>query len=158
MSESIEIITLKGEVTIEIDYGDHKETRVIPNTVLLGGKGAVIASLANDIGGSFTNYIDRMVFGDGGEESGVPKQVKASYTTLFGQTRAQVSATPSRPPDVVNQVTFTSVLTTSHANGFTLNEAALQMGNGSLFSLVTFSGIPKTSTMTLTFNWSMTVV
>lgn len=151
-------LQIRGRVEILLDHEGGRDRWVIPNTVLLNGKRAVVRSLAYDIGGSFTNYIDRMVFGDGGEESGVPKAVKASYTGLFGTARAAVTATASLLPDVVNQVVYTSVLTPSHAVGFTLNEAALQMANGGFFSLVTFPGIPKTPSLTLTFNWTLTVI
>lgn len=149
---------IKGTLSVMIEDGDWKEERLLSNTILLTGKSAVVHSLGYDIGGSFQYYVDRMIFGDGGEESGVPKRVSVTSTSLNGDTRASVSASASFSPDVQNQIVFTSVLTGSHAVGYTLNEAALQLANGGLFSMVTFPGLPKTSTMTLTFNWTLTVV
>lgn len=151
-------IKIKGILSVDIEDGDLIETRTLNNTVLLGGKNAIVKGLAYDIGGSFQYYVDRMLFGDDGEESGVPRRVNPSNTSLFGNTRASVTANPSLLSDVPNQVVFTSVLTESHAVGYTLNEAALQMANGALFSMVTFSGIPKSDSMTLTFNWTLTVI
>lgn len=154
-----ESLKIRGDLQILIDQPDKPRDIIeVPNTILIGGKSAVAKSLGYDIGGSFQFYVDRMLFGDGGEESGVPRDVSASRTSLFGETRANISVVASSSPDFENQVIFTAVLTTSHANGYDLNEAALQMANGSLFSLVTFGGISKTSLMTLTFNWTLTVV
>ena len=52
-----------------------------------------------------------------------------------------------------SQVIFTSVVAFSEGNGFNLNEMALQMQNGDLYSMATFPGISKTQQMQLTFNW-----
>ena len=153
-----DILKIRGD--LQIIKEENGEIEIIDglNTVLMAGKSAVVRSLGYDIGGSFQYYIDKMLFGDGGEESGVPKHVPSSTTALFGETRANVSTAASFSPDAENQVTFTTVLTTSHANGHTLNEAALEMANGALFSMITFGGIAKTASMTLTFNWTLTVV
>jgi len=154
----IDELKIKGSLEILIDDNGSFDRKIVENTVLVNGKNAVVKSLGYDIGGSFQFYVDRMLFGDGGEESDVPKRVDPTNTALFGNIRANVSANASFSPDVLNQVVFTSVLSKSHAVGHRLNEAALQLANGNLFSMLTFSGIPKSDTMTLTFNWTLTVI
>jgi len=55
-------------------------------------------------------------------------------------------------------VVFTSVLDYDEANGFQINEMALQMNNGDLYSMSTFADLNKTSSMQITWNWKLSFV
>jgi len=59
---------------------------------------------------------------------------------------------------VTAQVIFTSVILFSEGVGLTLNEMALQMANGDLFSMTTFPDLNKTSDMQITFNWRLNFI
>jgi hypothetical protein len=151
MNEST--IRPKGEVEMIIKYADGEETRHFHNAVLRKGKEALAASLANDIGASYDFFISRMLFGDGGSSSGVPKFVNTERNGLFGITRAIKPVISTIDPNMLSQVVFTSVLDYDEANGITLNEMALQMNNGDLYSMATFADLNKTSSMQITWNW-----
>lgn len=147
-------LTPKGEIEIIIEYSNgKKETRMIENAVLRTGRSALAASLANSFD-EFDFYIHRMLFGDGGTDlSGAPKYVNYSRNGLFGITRANNPVISRIDPESPWQVIFTSVLKYEDANGYSINELALQMYNGDLYSMSTFGGFVKTSIMQLTFNW-----
>ena len=99
-----------------------------------------------------------MLFGDGGTSGGTFKTVETQRNGLFGITRASKPVISTVDPSIQTQVVFTSVLTFDDANGFALNEMALQMANGDLYSMVTFADLNKTSNIQVTFNWRLSFV
>jgi hypothetical protein len=159
MKDISENIKPKGHVEAIIENKNGEITTLeFPNTILDLGRNALAKSLANDFGDAYEFFISKMLFGDGGTTGGVPILVDSGRTGLFGVTRANKSVISTVNPDVSSQAIFTSVLKFDEANGFTLNELALQMRNGDLFSLVTFEGIGKTSSIQVTFNWRLNFV
>jgi|TARA_Y100000034_G_C6831359_1_gene375281 hypothetical protein len=154
----IDEIKPKGqiEIVIENTSGDI-ETRVFNNTVLANGRNALANVLANQIGDSFTFYIDRMLYGSNGTSGGVPKYVSTSRTGLFGATVASKPIVATIDPVITSQVTFTSVLSFDDANT-TLNEIALRMNNEDLYSMATFPDLNKTNSVQITFNWRISFV
>jgi len=144
-----------GEVELIIEHKDGtKEVREICNVVLSDGKEALSRSLANSFGDSYDFYIDRMLFGTFGTVSGVPKVVEDSRNGLFGPTLLSKNVISSL--DVIpTKAIFTSVVSFDDGVGSAINEMALQMKTGDLYSMVTFGDISKTSSMQITFNWSV---
>lgn len=143
--------------TIEHKSGKIEEIN-FKNTILVGGREALAASLANNVTNPYDFYISRMLFGDGGYTSGQTKYVETSRNGLFGITRASKSVIATIDSNIASQVTFTSVLTYSDANGYTLNEMALQMNNGNLYSMVTFPDLSKTDNIQIVWNWRLSFV
>lgn len=157
-----ESLALTGEVQAIIDYRDGRQEIIdyekIPNTVLLTGRIAVAKTLANKIGNTFSFYVTRMVFGDGGTTGGVKKYVDAGRNGLFGTTRSVKPVISTLDPNTPNQVIFTSVLTFDDIVGVVINEMALQMSNGDLYSMTTFPDLTKTAEMQITWNWRLNFV
>ena len=152
-------IKVKGHVFVTIDYDDGRQEKFdFPNTILRKGREALASSLANSIGSSYNFYISRMLFGDGGTVSGSVKFVNTERNGLFGITRANKPVISTVDPDIPSQVIFTSVITKSEANGSVLNEMALQMNDGDLYSMVTFPDLTKTDQMQITWNWRLSFV
>jgi hypothetical protein len=129
-----------------------------PNTITTKGREALAASLANDIGSGFNFYINRMLFGDGGYVGGSTKYVSSDRNGLFGITQASKPVISTVDPNIPSQAIFTSVLAYSEANGATINEMALQLATGDLYSMVTFPDLTKTSSIQVTFNWKLSFV
>lgn len=147
-------IYTKGDVEIICDWKDgRRNTFEVSNIVLLTGRRALASSLANAIGETYDFYITRMLFGDGGTVDGVKRYVNAGRDGLFGTTRVSKPALANIDGSIPTQVIFTSVIRYDEAVGVTLNEMALQMANGDLFSMTTFPDLNKTEDMQLTFNW-----
>ena len=156
MNENIES---KGQIEAIIEYSDGRKERLLTcNTVLRNGREALASSLANDIGDSFDFYISKMLFGDGGTNTGVPKFVNSARNGLFGVTQSTKSIIATIDPAIPSQVVFTAILGYDDANGVTLNEMALRMNNGDLYSMATFADLNKTSTMQITWNWRYSFV
>ena len=154
----IDEIKPKGQIEIIIENTNgYVETKVFNNTVLANGRNALANCLANQIGDSFTFYIDRMLYGSNGVDSGVPKFVSTSRTGLFGATVANKPVIATIDPTITSQVTFTSVLSFDDANT-TLNEIALRMNNEDLYSMATFPDLNKTNSVQITFNWRISFV
>jgi len=153
------IIGPKGYIEGIIEYksGDVEKIE-FNNAVVNKGREALAKSLANDIGDDFEFFINKMLFGDAGTNSGVPKFVSADRNGLFGVTRANKAVIATVDSLLPSQVVFTTVLTFDDANGFTLNEMALQMSNGDLYSMATFADLNKTSSMQITWNWRLSFV
>lgn len=159
MKNRHEAMKVIGTVERIIEYSDgRKEISEIKNTILRKGREALSNSLANSIGSTYEYYINRMLFGDGGTSGGTLKYVDTQRTGLFGITRASKPVISNVDPNIPSQVIFTSVLTFDDANGYSLNEMALQMANGDLYSMVTFADLSKTSLMQITFNWRLSFV
>ena len=154
-------IQVRGDVEAVITYADGtQETKEWRNTILAKGRQANAASLANSFGQQYSYYINRMIFGNGGTDgSGGRKVVSASRQGLFcGTPIASKPVSSAVDPDVPTQVVFTSVLSVNDANDETLNEMALQMANGELYSMVTFPDLNKTNAMSIVFNWRLSFI
>lgn len=150
----------RGDVQMIIEY-DNGEKKIFefPNAVLNKGREAIAASLANNFGGSYNYFINRMIFGNAGVASGSLKYVDANRNGLFcGTPVASKPVISAVDPDIQSQVVFTSILSSTDAVGQTLNEMALQMGSGDLYSMVTFPDLTKTGSMTITWNWRLSFV
>lgn len=156
MKEEIKIIGTVQRIT-EYKNGK-KEIFEFPNTILKKGREALAKSLANEIGDSYSFFINRMLFGDGGCVNGTTKYVDYQRNGLFGITRASKPVISQIDSDLPNKAIFTSVLAFDDANGYALNEMALQMANNDLYSMVTFPDLNKTSEMQITYNWNILFV
>jgi len=149
-----ENIIAKGNVEIIKEWRDgKKEIDEIKNTILLTGRRALALSLANAIGDKFEFFITRMIFGDGGTTNGVKKFVNAGRNGLFGVTKLSKPVIATVDNSIPTQVIFTTVISFTEINGIVLNEMALQMATGDLFSMTTFPDLNKTSDIQLTLNW-----
>jgi phage-related tail fiber protein len=152
------IIRPKGEIEMTIKHLDSTESICFHNTVLRKGREALASSLANTFGDSYNFFISRMLFGDGGTSGGVPKFVDTARNGLFGITRAVKPIIVTIDPNIPSQIVFTSVLDYDEANGFQINEMALQMNNGDFYSMSTFADLNKVSSMQLTWSWRISFV
>ena len=128
------------------------------NTVLITGRRALTSSLANDLEGSYEYYSSRMLFGDGGTKNGVKKFVDAGRDGLFGVTQISKPVLANIDASLPTQAIFTSVIKFDEAVGIVLNEMALQMANGNLYSMTTFPDLSKTEDMQIVFNWRLNFI
>lgn len=149
----------KGFVEAVIQYRDGRQEKWgVRNTILRKGREALVKSLANQVSNVYSFYIARMIFGDGGTSGGTIKFVSTERNGLYGITRATKSVISSIDAAQPTQGIFTSVLAYSEANGFVLNEMALVMSTGDLYSMTTFPDLTKTDQMQITWNWRLSFV
>jgi hypothetical protein len=160
MTEINNKIKARGDVQMIINYSCGKQEIIeFPNTVLNKGKEALAISLGNKFTGEFNYYINRMIFGTGGVAGGSLKYVDSSRNGLFcGSPVATKPVISALDPNVTSQVIFTSVLATSDAVGEVINEMALQMATGDLYSMVTFPNLTKTDQMSIIWNWTLSFI
>ena len=152
-------IRLSGDVEILTEYRNGTiECFDVHNTVLLTGRRALTNSLAGNVGDSYQFFINRMLFGDGGTQSGVKKYVDAGRQGLFGVTQLSKPVLANIDSYIPTQAIFTSVIRYDEVVGVTLNEMALQMANGDLYSMTTFPDLNKTEDMQITFNWRLNLI
>lgn len=152
-------LSCKGNVQAIIEFKNKKiETIEFKNAILRTGREALALSLANRVGDEFSFFINRMLFGDGGVTGSAPRLVNTDRTSLFGSTRARKPVVANIDPNNGSQVIFTSVIKYEEANNFVLNEMALELYNGELYSMATFPGITKTSQMQITWNWRLSFI
>jgi hypothetical protein len=154
-----ENVKATGFVSGVIEYrnGEKKEF-CFKNAVLSKGRQALASSLAKSFAGEYNFYISRMIFGNGGTAGGSKKYVNTNRNGLFGTEVASKPVLSNVDSNMPNQVVFTSVLRFNDANGSPINEMALQMSSGDLYSMVTFPDLNKTSEMQITFNWRLSFV
>lgn len=149
----------QGNIEMIITHANgQKEKHAFANAVLHYGREALASVLANNIGDEFNFNINRMLFGDGGTSDGVPKFVNSDRDGLYGVTRANKNVIATIDPAIPSQVVFTSVLGFDEANGTTINEMALRMANGHLYSMATFPDQNKTSSIQITWTWRISFV
>lgn len=156
----------KGTIEGTIEYKDGKKENInFNNTILRTGRSALALCLANRVGDDFDFFISRMIFGETGANSGVPKQVLDSMDSLFGPTVSARPVIANIDPNNETQVVFTAVIPFDDtSNGKTINEMALKL-NGSpggsgdgLYSMATFAGISKNPNMQITWNWRLSFI
>jgi len=158
MNESMKT---KGFVNAMIEYKDGKNIELsFPNVVLRTGRESLVKTLTNSINAQYTNlFVTRMIFGNGGVTGGGQvKIVDTNRTGLFGVIQASKSVISQTNPSNSTQAIFTSILTYDDANGSTLNEMALVLNSGDLYSMVTFADLTKTSNMQITWNWTVSMI
>jgi len=159
MNEIYSPVKCKGDVLMLIDWKDGRHQRKFyRNTVLKTGRRVMALMLANQIGDAFSFYISRMIFGDGGTDGGVKNYVSADRNGLFGTVRLAKPVIASFDSFLPTQVIFTSTIKFEEAVGLTLNEMALQMSNGDLYSMITFSDFTKTEEMSVTWQWRLNFI
>lgn len=160
MKDLMNRIKTRGDVQMIISHACGKRDIIeFPNTVLNNGREALAASLGNKFTGNYNFYINRMIFGTGGTTGGNVKFVDAGRNGLFcGSPVASKPVISAIDPNVNSQVILTSVLATSDAVGETLNEMALQMATGDLYSMVTFPDLTKTDQMSIIWNWTLSFI
>lgn len=154
-----ESLGCKGDVEAFVKFKNGLiQTIDFKNTVLRTGREALVLSLANRIGDDFDFFISRMLFGDGGVVGTSPKTVPTDRNGLFGTTRVSKPVVANIDPNNSSQLILTSVVSFDEGNGFSLNEMALQMNDGNLYSMATFPGITKTQEMQITWNWRLSFI
>lgn len=155
-----DVIKSEGKIQAFIEYLDGKtETIRFSNAILRSGRQALAASLANEFGSDYNYFITRMLFGDGGTTGGgVPKFITEDRTGLFGTTQVNKPVISTIDPNNLTTAIFTSVVTYNDGNGVTLNEMALQMNNGAIYSMATHGGVAKTSQMQITWTWEISLL
>ena len=134
------------------------ESKHFKNCVINLGKYSIVKGLTNEYGGAFELYVSSMLFGTNGAVGGTPRVVEGIQTGMFGPA---VISKPvvARPNDTLpNQAVFTAVLLKTDAVGEVLNEMALQLQDGTVFSVATFGDITKSNTMQMTWNWRITFI
>jgi hypothetical protein len=155
----VENIKPYGEAHITITYEDgREEMMVVKNAVVRKAKEALVLGLVNQIGDSWNFYIEKMLFGTNGTVGGVPKVIEDSRNGLFGTTLLSKSVSSQVNPTVSTQAIFVTVISFSEGNGNIINEMALKMKNGDIYSMITLPGIAKTSAMQLTLSWRISLV
>jgi len=149
-----------GTVGYTIEYKDGRKVagNSLRNTVLDTGKAGMANTLGNFVTGNNPYFITRMIWGNGGTLGGTPKYVDAGRDGLFGITQLIKPVIASLDSVITTQVVFTSVMLFDDINGATINEMALQMSTGDLYSMVTFGDLIKTSDMQITWNWTISMI
>lgn len=149
----------KGTIEASINYLNG-ETKTIKfnNTILRKGRASLALALSNRIGDDFDFFVSKMIFGDGGTNGGAPKQVEDERQGLYGSARVIKPVISNIDPNNETQVIFTATVGNEEGNGYELNEMALQLNNGDLYSMATFAGISKTSSMQITWTWRLSFI
>lgn len=145
------------EIIIEDISGDKKEIHR-KNTVLRTGRLALVKVITAETGSYTSLFISRIIFGSNGTSGGQPKFVDVNRTGLFGPIVLDKTVFATIDSSNPTQAIFSTIVTYSDAVGSTLNEMALVMNDGSLYSMATFGDIVKTNTMQITFNWRINYV
>lgn len=161
MKKIFDITKPLGDIIATVEYKNNSKPTEIyrfPNTVLDKGKESLAGSLINQNAHKII-YISNMLFGDGGMDAQEKKRVVTpDRNSLYGVTRAKKPVVAQIDPLVKTQAIFTAVITFEEANGYSLNEMALQMNNEDLFSMTTFPNLGKTDQMQITWNWRLSFV
>jgi phage-related tail fiber protein len=147
-------IKLQGSITATIEKCGKKQIISFPNTILTKGRVILAKALAGEIQDI---HISDVLFGDGGWDQQGKRAVDANRTALFGVTRAKKSVVAKIDPSIPNQIKFIVTLANEDANGFTINEMALQFSDGNLLSMATCPNFDKTDQMQIKWVWEISI-
>lgn len=131
--------------------GKNKKELFFTNRVLRSGHTTLCKYLINEQ--EDKPYISEIIFGDGGAEGRTPKKIHPDRKTLFGITKLNKEIVAQIDPEDLSTLVIAVVVEKNEANDCMINEIALKMSNGDLFSMATFSGFEKTEKMRLTWIW-----
>ena len=129
------------------------------NNVLNAGREAILRALGHR---SDTNqvYFDRCVVSDSGADlvgsSWVERSVPRDRDGLFGTELDAISVVTSlaQEPNGTPYAIVSSVLgAESPANGHHVSEVGLKLHDGTMYAMVTWPGVEKTSTDELVLDW-----
>jgi hypothetical protein len=150
-------ITSQGKIFCTIVNEDGTSAKmVVRNKVVMSGRSALASSLANQISGDFNYYIAQVVFGSSGTVGGVPRFVNDNQAGLFGAVTLTKPVIATIDPNFPSAVTFTTTIAFGDLpGGAIVNEIALIMGNGQLFSMACFADLNKTNSTQFVFNWRL---
>lgn len=136
------IVKTKNQPTIIINHH---------NKILRGAKVMATDALLNDFGDAFLGYVNAVIIGTNGVESGSPKVVDETRTGLFGTTLLTKPVIASR--DETTRGVFTFSIGFDEGNGEDINEMALVMADGTLYSMTCFGSISKDDSKSIVCNW-----
>lgn len=147
-----DLVKSKGYVLAKITHRDTGKIDVIQfnNIILDGGKEFLARCLLEEFPKVYIKY---MLFGDGGTVNGVPKEVSPMQDKLHGVTRVKKTVVAQVDPEMPTQLIFSVIINEDEGNNFPLNEMALELSDGTLFNLSTFSDLNKTDQMEITWSW-----
>ena len=103
---------------------------------------------------SYNFYISKMVFGTGGEDGTIPKTIDINREDIYNSV-LEVPVSPEWNIGYKTRFKCTGVISTTDCNSMRINEAGLKTEEGELFSMVTFSGLTKSSELKFTLNWTI---
>ncbi len=145
-----DFITARGFIDVHIRWKNGNTFTVrYNNHIIDSGRNFLAGSLLKETG----PYIVNMLFGDGGTQDGVPKEINPAQDKMNGVVRLRKPVIAQLDPEMPNQVIFTVVLGENEGNDFTINEMALEMSDERLFNLSTFPNLNKTNEMEITYCW-----
>jgi len=145
-------ILVRGHIIRKIRYLDGSvESFEFPNTLLNSAKVRMADFLINE--NPKPIYITHILFGDGVFEAGQKKEPNPTQTSLLGIVRASKKVVKQVDPEIPTQLVFSVTLENEDANGHVLNEMALQMNDGELFSISTFPNLTKAEDFAVDWLW-----
>lgn len=142
----IEVVAVRardGKVLRRID---------VQNTITYAGIGAVLFLFSQD-GVTLTDF-QLASLRVGTNATPPTKGNTALGTQVFSKALGPSNRLRSLP---TGELVLSTQLTTSEANGNTLTEAGLFLGNGQLFARQVHPAIAKTSSITVSYNWRIAV-
>lgn len=150
----MESVKILGNINLEIEYSDgKKENLKFKNSPLRQGKSALAQFVCSK--DSERIWITDMIFGDGGVEKNDKKTVNPNRNTLFGVARVVKPVVCQLDPEDPTKVIVSTILEKDEGNDYVINEMALKLNTGDLFSMATFYNLNKNEQMKLKWTWEL---
>lgn len=148
----LDSVKSKGYIRARITYKDtgRVENLQFDNIILNQGKEYLARCLLEE---HPKLPIKFMLFGDGGTADGQPKEISPIQQGLHGVTRIKKQVVAQVDPEMPTQIIFTVIVGEEEGNNHALNEMGLQLSDGTLFNLSTFSDLNKTDQMEIVWSW-----
>lgn len=140
----------KGYIKGKIRYKYKTEEIGFSNKILDSGRKFLANLLLNN---KDKIHVSHMIFGDGGTENGNPKEISNEQTSIFGVTRLKKPVFAQIDPDNPMRVIFSITIKEDEGNDSVLNEMALELSDGTLFSMATFPNLNKSNLTEIDWEW-----
>lgn len=151
-------IKLRGDIQIEIHRpGVARPLRryAIRNTITYDGFNSPLYLWSQDTGSPLDWRMVKLAPGTNGTPP-TPGDLGLGGPLSEPDSIPLVAANRTVVP-AAGEIVLTGTLSTLQANGQTLREIGLFLGNGTLFARQVYPGIPKTNAITVTYTWRIAV-
>lgn len=147
---------LKGTLSAELVFEDGTVVKAMQkkNLITLTAKQNLLQMIY--LSGQTSDPVNKLWIGTGGciDPQGMyPKAINQTLTSLYTpllNVPTSFTLTPSVP-----SVTFLATIDQGTGNGQNITEAALYTAGGTMFNILTFPAIPKTSQFSINFSWEI---
>lgn len=155
---SVDSFSLKGHLRIIKREGESREVVYSGDNIIVNGGKLLALQQLFYYGSGNPLYTGKVGSGGATDVGGLFLRTPTADRTNLYTPEATVGLTKASENTAVPSITLVATVDASQCNGITINEAGFFAKDGTMFNMITFPGIVKTSLFSLDLEWSISFV